>query len=82
MQSFQRFRLGDIVEPLAVSQDYDDPPYSQLDDIQETFPSATRFKLDGVTLNFLADKSGKKYDIGLVETKVLLGDEPFFWKQC
>lgn len=61
MQPFQQFRVGDdLVETLAVCQDGDDPPYSRLDDIQETFPGAIRFKLDGVTLNFLTDEDGKK----------------------
>ncbi|KAF9536580.1 hypothetical protein EC957_010421 [Mortierella hygrophila] len=63
MQPFQQFRVGDdLVETLAVCQDGDDPPYSRLDDIQETFPGSIRFKLDGVTLNFLTDEDGKKYE--------------------
>jgi hypothetical protein len=59
MQPFQRFRLGDMVETLAVCQDGDGLPYSQLTDIQETFPGAIRFKR-GVTLNFLEDENKKK----------------------
>ncbi|KAG0297426.1 hypothetical protein BGZ97_004299, partial [Linnemannia gamsii] len=62
MQPFQRFRLGDMVETLAVCQDGDGLPYSQLTDIQETFPGAIRFKREGVTLNFLEDENKKKYE--------------------
>ncbi|KAG0270949.1 hypothetical protein BGZ95_001323, partial [Linnemannia exigua] len=57
MSLHQQFRLGDEYECLAVCQDDDGTPYCQLTDIQETFPNATRFKLNGVTLNFLEDKN-------------------------
>ncbi|KAF9132307.1 hypothetical protein BGW39_000413 [Mortierella sp. 14UC] len=62
MQPFQLFRQGDLVLSLAVRQDDDGPPYSQLSDIQETFPRATLFKLDEVILNFLEDENRKKYE--------------------
>ncbi|KAF9900735.1 hypothetical protein EC991_006927 [Linnemannia zychae] len=57
MTLFQRFRLGNEIECLAVREDDESPPYSRLDDIQETFPDAKRFKVNGVTLNFLTDMS-------------------------
>ncbi|KAG0270735.1 hypothetical protein BGZ95_001589 [Linnemannia exigua] len=62
MTPHQRFRLGDEIEHLAVCQDDDGPPFSQLTDVQETFPNAVRFKLNGVTLNFLEDENRKKYE--------------------
>ena len=60
MTLHQRFRLGDVIECLAVCQDKDGPPYSRLDDVQETFPSAIRFKLGKITINFLTDDNGNK----------------------
>ncbi|KAG0217930.1 hypothetical protein BGX33_009091 [Mortierella sp. NVP41] len=62
MQPFQRFHLGDLVLSLAVRQDSDGPPYSQLTDVQETFPGTILFKQGEVILNFLEDESKKKYD--------------------
>ncbi|KAG0268137.1 hypothetical protein BGZ95_002597, partial [Linnemannia exigua] len=59
MQPFQRFRLGDIVLSLAVRQNGNDSPYSQLTDIQETFPGAALFKLNEVILNFVEDEHKK-----------------------
>ncbi|KAG0371961.1 hypothetical protein BGX24_000933 [Mortierella sp. AD032] len=71
MSFHQQFRLGDEFECLAVCQDDDGTPYCQLNDIQETFPNAARFKLNGVTLNFLEDKNKKKASHTLNPTAVL-----------
>ncbi|KAH7059940.1 hypothetical protein BKA57DRAFT_20269 [Linnemannia elongata] len=62
MRPFQRFRLHDLVLNLAIRQDDDGPPYSQLTDVQEAFPGAMLFKLDDIVLNFLEDESKKKYE--------------------
>ncbi|KAK3845765.1 MAG: hypothetical protein J3R72DRAFT_21440 [Linnemannia gamsii] len=63
MTLHQRFRLGnEEVEYLAVRQDDNGPPYSRLDDIQETFSGASRFKVNGITLNFLTDRNGNRYE--------------------
>ncbi|KAF9122851.1 hypothetical protein BGW39_009460 [Mortierella sp. 14UC] len=59
MTLYQCFQHGDLVETLDVRQDEDGPPYSRLDDIEETFSGAVRFKLEGRTLNFLLDEKGK-----------------------
>lgn len=60
MTLHQRFRLDDVVECLAVCQGKDGLLYSRLDDIQETFPGAIRFKLGKVTINFLTDENGNR----------------------
>ncbi|KAK3819411.1 MAG: hypothetical protein JOS17DRAFT_794066 [Linnemannia elongata] len=39
------FRLNDLVLNFAVRQDDDGPPYSQLTDVQEAFPTAMLFNL-------------------------------------
>ncbi|KAF9291584.1 hypothetical protein BGZ88_006806 [Linnemannia elongata] len=62
MTLHQRFRLGDVVECLAVCQGKDGLLYNRLDDIHETFPGAIRFKLGKVTINFLTDENGNRYE--------------------
>ncbi|KAK5828972.1 hypothetical protein F5H01DRAFT_12239 [Linnemannia elongata] len=61
--SHQRFRHGDIIESLAVRKDrITGEHYSRVIDIQETFPGATRFKVNGIVLNFLEDENEKRYE--------------------
>jgi hypothetical protein len=56
MTPHQRFRQGNKVDLLAVRKDKNTGElYSRLTDIQGTFPEAQRFKVNGVTLNFLED---------------------------
>ncbi|KAH7059856.1 hypothetical protein BKA57DRAFT_512898 [Linnemannia elongata] len=65
MPAHQRFRLGDIIESLAVRTDANGQLYSHLPDIQNLFPEATttsRFKVDEVNLFFLEDDYGKRYE--------------------
>ncbi|KAG0247124.1 hypothetical protein BG011_001978, partial [Mortierella polycephala] len=56
---FQRFQLGNEVESIAVRQDATGKYYSQMDDIQEAFPKASRFKVNGIAILFLQDENGK-----------------------
>ncbi|OAQ36831.1 hypothetical protein K457DRAFT_131966 [Linnemannia elongata AG-77] len=63
MTPHQRFRQGDKVDLLAVRKDKNTGElYSRLTDIQNTFPSAQRFKVNGVTLNFLEDDNEQLYE--------------------
>ncbi|KFH72167.1 hypothetical protein MVEG_02458 [Podila verticillata NRRL 6337] len=59
----QIFRCGEREEPLEVR-----PPeaqcnqwYNQLDDIQDAFPGAHRFRVGGRGILFLQDENGKRY---------------------
>ncbi|KAF9187481.1 hypothetical protein BGZ51_001265 [Haplosporangium sp. Z 767] len=54
--SFQRFQFGDEVELIAVRQDATGKYYSQMDDIQDAFPNASRFKVNGIAILFLQDE--------------------------
>ncbi|KAK3845714.1 MAG: hypothetical protein J3R72DRAFT_520880 [Linnemannia gamsii] len=59
----QRFRQGDTEELLAVRKDKTTGElYSLVIDIQETFPDALRFKVNGVVLNYLVDKDEQRYE--------------------
>ncbi|KAF9138704.1 hypothetical protein BGX30_008830, partial [Mortierella sp. GBA39] len=59
----QRFRHGDIIESLAMRKDkITGEHYSRVIDIQETFPGAVRFKVNGVVLNFLEDENELRYE--------------------
>ncbi|KAG0253101.1 hypothetical protein BGZ95_006409, partial [Linnemannia exigua] len=59
----QRFRQGDAEELLAVRKDKTTGElYSLVIDIQETFPDALRFKVNGVVLNFLVDENEQRYE--------------------
>lgn len=62
MHAYQRFRHGDLVESLALRTDANGVLYSQISDIQDFFPGATRFKVDGVNLLFLEDDNGQRYE--------------------
>jgi hypothetical protein len=60
---FQRFQQGDIVESLAVREDKSTGElYSNINDIRETFPDASSFRVNGVVLNFLEDVNEKRYE--------------------
>ncbi|KAI1316794.1 hypothetical protein EDD11_009460 [Mortierella claussenii] len=59
----QRFQFGHEVETMAVRHDvHGQYYYSQLDDIQDLFPEAMRFKVNGTYILFLHDPSGKRYE--------------------
>jgi hypothetical protein len=60
MRPHQKFRLGFQVESIAVRQGANGKYYSELTDIQDTFPNASRFKVDGVTLIYLQDENGRR----------------------
>ncbi|KAG0377470.1 hypothetical protein BGX24_006070, partial [Mortierella sp. AD032] len=61
MSLFQRFRLGNRIEPLALRKDAYGTPYSQMTDIQDIFPSASRFKVHGVNILFLENAQGQRF---------------------
>ncbi|KAF9139766.1 hypothetical protein BG015_001911 [Linnemannia schmuckeri] len=63
MPPHQQFRYGTTIESLAVQKDgVTGKFYSRLIDIQETFPGASRFKVDGVIINFLVDENEQRYE--------------------
>lgn len=56
----QHFRSGDHVERIDVRQDSQGHYFTQLDDIKDVFPQATRFRVDGKGILFLLDAQGKR----------------------
>ncbi|KAF9322798.1 hypothetical protein BGZ91_004043 [Linnemannia elongata] len=63
MTPCQRFRQGEKEESLAVRKDkHTGDLYSRITDIQRTFPDASRFKVNGVVLNFLEDDNEQEYE--------------------
>ncbi|KAK3819407.1 MAG: hypothetical protein JOS17DRAFT_819995 [Linnemannia elongata] len=63
MALHQRFRQGDKVDLLEVRKDKNTGKlYSRITDIQGTFPDAQRFKVNGVTLNFLENENEQLYE--------------------
>ncbi|KAF9904218.1 hypothetical protein EC991_002921 [Linnemannia zychae] len=63
MPTHQRFRCGDLIESLALRTDANTGNlYSDISDIQDIFPGAVRFKIDGVHLLFLQDVHGQRYE--------------------
>ncbi|KAG0061498.1 hypothetical protein BGZ89_011398 [Linnemannia elongata] len=63
MPPHQKFRYGTTIESLAVQRDkITGVFYSRLNDIQETFPGASRFKVDGVIINFLVNEHELRYE--------------------
>ncbi|KAH7059989.1 hypothetical protein BKA57DRAFT_446102 [Linnemannia elongata] len=60
MKPHQKFRLGNRVVSIAVRQAADGTYYSELTDIQDTFPIASKFKIDGITLLWLQDEQGQR----------------------
>ncbi|KAF9343287.1 hypothetical protein BGX26_005971, partial [Mortierella sp. AD094] len=54
----QRFRSGEEIWPLAVQQGPGGKFYTPLDDIQDVFPGATRFTVNGTVVFPLKDEDG------------------------
>ncbi|KAG0295520.1 hypothetical protein BGZ98_001369 [Dissophora globulifera] len=62
---FQRFRLGREIQSIEVRQSVTGQYYSEIDDIRDEFdefPNTFRFKVNGVSILFLQDSAGKKYE--------------------
>ncbi|KAG0275008.1 hypothetical protein BGZ95_009265 [Linnemannia exigua] len=60
---FQVFQHNQVIESLEVQKNKSTGEYySCLEDVQNTFPDAHRFKLNGVVLNFMRDASGQLYE--------------------
>ncbi|KAG0020314.1 hypothetical protein BGZ82_011636 [Podila clonocystis] len=57
----QLFECGDHSECIEVRQDAQGRYYSQLNDIQDAFPGAARFRIEGKGILFLEDDSGQRY---------------------
>ncbi|KAG0334736.1 hypothetical protein BG000_008093 [Podila horticola] len=57
----QYFKCGDQIECIDVRQDTLGRFFSQLDDIQDTFPGTARFRVDGKNILFLQDEYGQRY---------------------
>ncbi|KAF9305218.1 hypothetical protein BGZ74_010997 [Mortierella antarctica] len=70
----QYFKCGDQIECIDVRQDAHGQFFSQLDDIQDIFHGAARFRVDGKTILFLQDEHGQRhvpYRIGYYPRKVV-----------
>ncbi|ORZ15556.1 hypothetical protein BCR41DRAFT_422319 [Lobosporangium transversale] len=67
-QQYQRFRKADIIEEVGVriasisASNGDSSYYVCLQDIQDVFPDAQRFKLDGHPILFLQDSNGNRIE--------------------
>ncbi|KAI9242261.1 MAG: hypothetical protein BYD32DRAFT_254622 [Podila humilis] len=57
----QTFRCDYQEESLDVRVDTQGQYFSQLDDIQDFFPGATRFRVDGRRIHFLQDRIGRQH---------------------
>lgn len=57
----QQFECGDHLECIEVRQDAQGRYYSQLNDIQDAFPGAARFRVEGKGILFLEDDNGQRY---------------------
>ncbi|KAF9213394.1 hypothetical protein BGZ59_005444 [Podila verticillata] len=57
----QTFRCDYQEESLDVRVDTQGQYFSQLDDIQDFFPGATRFRVDGRRIHFLQDRNGRQH---------------------
>ncbi|KAF9286685.1 hypothetical protein BGZ74_001253, partial [Mortierella antarctica] len=57
----QQFECGDHSECIEVRRDAQGRYYSQLNDIQDAFPGAARFRIEGKGILFLEDESGQRY---------------------
>ncbi|KAF9131522.1 hypothetical protein BGW39_001698 [Mortierella sp. 14UC] len=62
MSLFQLFRLGNDIESLALRMDANGTPYNQMTDIQDIFPGALRFKVNGNSILFLENQQGQRYE--------------------
>ncbi|CAO3572453.1 unnamed protein product [Mortierella alpina] len=58
----QRFRWKDTVEVIEVRKDASGRHYSLIEDVQDLFDGAFRFKINGVSILFLQDETGKRYE--------------------
>lgn len=58
LQMEQYFILGDQVECIDVRQDSQGQYYNQLNDVQDLFPTASCFRVDGKNILFLEDEHG------------------------
>lgn len=56
----QQFECGDHSECIEVRQDAQGRYYSQLNDIQDAFPGAARFRVEGKGILFLEDDNGQR----------------------
>ncbi|KAG0265883.1 hypothetical protein BGZ95_003188 [Linnemannia exigua] len=61
MKPYQKFRRGSQIVLIAVRQDTDGTYYSELTDIQDTFPDASGFEVGGVTLVYLKDENNQRH---------------------
>ncbi|KAG0329973.1 hypothetical protein BGZ99_009417 [Dissophora globulifera] len=62
---FQRFRLDQEIQSIEVRQSLTGQYYSEIDDIRDEFdefPNTFRFKVNGVSILFLQDPAGKRYE--------------------
>ncbi|ORZ09328.1 hypothetical protein BCR41DRAFT_388300 [Lobosporangium transversale] len=66
---YQQFRNADIVEKVFVrtasttaSNENNSPYYVSLQDVQDVFPDALRFKLEGLPIPFLVDANGNRIE--------------------
>ncbi|KAF9313561.1 hypothetical protein BG003_005066 [Podila horticola] len=57
----QQFECGDHSERIEVRKDAQGRYYSQLNDIQDAFPGASRFRIEGKGILFLEDDNGQRY---------------------
>ncbi|KAF9205747.1 hypothetical protein BGZ59_000293 [Podila verticillata] len=57
----QQFECGDHLECIEVRQDAQGRYYSQLNDIQDAFPGAARFRVEGKGILFLENDHGQRY---------------------
>ncbi|KAF9563264.1 hypothetical protein EC968_004961 [Mortierella alpina] len=58
----QRFRWRNIVEVIEVHRDASGQHYSHIEDVQDLFEGACRFKINGISILFLRDETGKRYE--------------------
>lgn len=56
----QQFECGNHSECIEVRRDAQGRYYSQLNDIQDAFPGAARFRIEGKGILFLEDESGQR----------------------
>ncbi|KAG0292002.1 hypothetical protein BGZ96_004627 [Linnemannia gamsii] len=62
MSPTQQFRLGRVIESLALRTDVNGTHYSQMNDITDIFPGALRFKVKDVNILFLENEHGRRYE--------------------
>ncbi|KAG0294121.1 hypothetical protein BGZ96_001743 [Linnemannia gamsii] len=62
MSPTQQFRLGNEIKSLPLRKDANGTLYSQMDDILDLFPGALRFKANCISILFLQDEHGRRYE--------------------